>query len=106
MIAQSRRDPEAGSGGARVGRSPLLKSGVCPDERRKERSMNEDTFNHSLRQFLKQVGVTSQREMEKAVRDALAQGHLKGGERLPAKMGLTLGGANLSHTIEGEIELG
>jgi hypothetical protein len=68
--------------------------------------MNEDTFNTSLRQFLKKVGVTSQREMEKAVRDALEQGRLKGGETLSAKMVLTLGGVNLSHTIEGDIALG
>ena len=68
--------------------------------------MNEDTFNNSLRQFLKKVGVTSQREMEKAVRDALAQGRLKGGETLSAKMVLTLGGVNLAYTIEGDIALG
>ncbi|MGH6777620.1 MAG: DUF6494 family protein, partial [Bradyrhizobium sp.] len=36
--------------------------------------MNEDVFNASLRKFLKRVGVTSQREMEKAVREALASG--------------------------------
>ena len=32
--------------------------------------MNEDNFNTSLRGFLKKVGITSQREIEKAVRDA------------------------------------
>ncbi len=42
--------------------------------------------------FLKKVGITSQREIEKAVRDALADGRLKGHEKLPAKMVLTLGG--------------
>jgi uncharacterized protein DUF6494 len=36
--------------------------------------MNEDVFNTSLRKFLKRVGITSQREIEKAVRDALASG--------------------------------
>jgi len=54
--------------------------------------MNEDVFNASLRKFLKQVGVTSQREVEKAVRDAVQAGHLKGNEKLPAKMVLTIGG--------------
>ncbi|MGB8398196.1 DUF6494 family protein, partial [Bradyrhizobium sp.] len=34
--------------------------------------MNEDAFNTSLRGFLKKVGITSQREIEKAVRDAVA----------------------------------
>jgi Family of unknown function (DUF6494) len=68
--------------------------------------MNEDSFNSSLRGFLKKVGITSQREIEKAVRDALAAGKLKGHERLPAKMVLTIGGVSLTHEISGEIELG
>jgi len=68
--------------------------------------MNEDVFNTSLRTFLKKVGITSQREIEKAVRDALASGHLKGDEKLPAKMVLTIGGVNLTHEISDEIELG
>jgi len=68
--------------------------------------MNEDAFNASLRRFLKKVGITSQREIEKAVRDAIAAGRLKGHEKLPAKMVLTLGGANLSYEVTDEIELG
>lgn len=68
--------------------------------------MNEDVFNASLRKFLKRVGVTSQREMEKAVRDALASGRLKGHEKLPARIVLTLGSVNLTHEIDDEIELG
>jgi hypothetical protein len=68
--------------------------------------MNEDVFNVSLRKFLKQVGVTSQREIEKAVRDAIESGKLKGHEKLPAKMVLTIGGISLTHEIDDEIELG
>ena len=68
--------------------------------------MNENVFNGSLRRFLKKVGITSQREIEKAVRDALASGRLKGHEKLPAKIVLTLGGVSLSHEISDEIELG
>jgi uncharacterized protein DUF6494 len=68
--------------------------------------MNEDVFNGSLRKFLKKVGVTSQREIEKAVRDALAGGRLKGHEKLQAKMVLTVGEVSLSHEISDEIELG
>jgi hypothetical protein len=68
--------------------------------------MNEDVFNSSLRKFLKKVGITSQREIEKAVRDAVASGRLKGHEKLPAKMVLTLGGVSLTHEITEEIELG
>ena len=68
--------------------------------------MNEDVFNASLRKFLKQVGVTSQREIEKAVREAVESGKLKGHEKLPAKMVLTIGGLTLSHEVNDEIELG
>ncbi len=68
--------------------------------------MNEDKFNTSLRGFLKKVGITSQREIEKAVREALADGRLKGHEKLPAKMVLTLGGVDLMHEITEAIELG
>jgi hypothetical protein len=68
--------------------------------------MNEDVFNTSLRGFLKKVGITSQREIEKAVRDAVAAGRLKGNEKLPARMVLTVGGIGLSHEVTDEIELG
>ena len=68
--------------------------------------MNEDAFNASIRQFLKTLGVTAQREIEKAVRDAVAAGRLKGHEKLPAKIVLTIGGVSLSHEISDEIELG
>lgn len=67
--------------------------------------MNEDIFNMEVRKFLKLVGVTSQREIEKAVRDAIKAGKLKGGERLKARVVLSLDGADLKHTIEGEIAL-
>lgn len=67
--------------------------------------MNEDVFNTSLRKFLKTVGVTSQREIEKSVREAVSSGLLKGNETLPAKMVLTLGGLALSFTVDGDIAL-
>ena len=43
--------------------------------------MNEDTFNMEIRKFLKKVGVTSQREIEQAVHDALQKGQLSGKEK-------------------------
>jgi hypothetical protein len=67
--------------------------------------MDEDVLNTSVRRFLKTVGVTSQREIEKAVRAAVASGKLEGNEALPAKMTLTVGGINLTHTIDDHIEL-
>lgn len=66
--------------------------------------MNEDVFNMQVRKFLKQVGVTSQREIENAVRAAEAAGKLKG-KSVTAKVVLTLDGLGVSHTIEDTIEL-
>lgn len=68
--------------------------------------MDEDQFNTSLRKFLKQVGVTSQREIEKAVRDAIAAGRIKGHEKLTAKMVLTIDSVGLVHEVNDTIELG
>jgi hypothetical protein len=68
--------------------------------------MNEDVFNESLRRFLKKVGITSQREIERAVREGIADGRLKGHEKLQARMILTLGGVGLTHEVSDEIELG
>ena len=48
--------------------------------------MNEDVLNVSVRKFLKKVGITSQREIEQAVRAAVSGGKLKGNEALPAKV--------------------
>jgi len=67
--------------------------------------MNEDVFNMSLRKFLKKVGVTSQREIEKAVRAAIDSGQLKGDETLRAEVTLKLDGVELTEKIEGKIEL-
>jgi uncharacterized protein DUF6494 len=68
--------------------------------------MNEDVFNESLRRFLKRVGITSQREIEKAVRDAIEAGSLKGNEKLTAKMTLTIDALGLKHEVTEEIALG
>jgi uncharacterized protein DUF6494 len=67
--------------------------------------MNEDTLNTTIRNFLKKVGITSQREIEKAVRAAVAAGNLKGNEKLPAKMTLSIGRIDLSLVIDGSVDL-
>ena len=67
--------------------------------------MNEDVFNMSLRKFLKKVGVTSQREIEKAVRSAIDKGELKGTETLEAEVTIKVGGVELTEKIDGKIEL-
>ena len=67
--------------------------------------MNEDAFNTSIRKFLKQLGVTAQREIEKAVRAALADGRLKGNERLSATATVAIGALSFTHEVKGDLEL-
>ncbi len=67
--------------------------------------MNEEALNMSLRKFLKVVGVTSQQEIEKTIRAAVADGRLAGNEKLEAQMVLTIGKIGLSHKVDGIIEL-
>ena len=67
--------------------------------------MNEDVFNMSVRKFLKQVGITAQREIENAVREAHSRGRLRGDAKLPAKAVVTLTGTDLNLVVNGEIEL-
>ena len=67
--------------------------------------MNEETFNMSIRKFLKMVGVRSQTEIERAVAKAIADGKLKCNESFPARMQLTIGTVELAMTLDGEIKL-
>jgi len=67
--------------------------------------MNPDAFNMSIRQFLKMVGVHSQREIEAAVERALAAGRVKGNETLDAKMTLVVNGVALDVSFDGKIAL-
>ncbi|MEC9342426.1 MAG: DUF6494 family protein [Pseudomonadota bacterium] len=62
--------------------------------------MTEEAFNMSMRKFLKQVGVTSQREIENLVRNGGVTG-----DRLHVKMTLTAENCDLEHVVQGEIEL-
>ena len=68
--------------------------------------MDDETFNISIRKFLKVVGVSSQREIEQAVATALQTGVLAGNETLPVTMTLELGALKLITKFEGEIQLG
>jgi hypothetical protein len=67
--------------------------------------MNDDDVNMEIRKFLKKVGITSQREIEKALQDAAAAGKLEGGGPFRATMTLEIAGLGLTHTIEGEIAI-
>ncbi|MDX8481519.1 hypothetical protein EN833_30685 [Mesorhizobium sp. M4B.F.Ca.ET.190.01.1.1] len=63
--------------------------------------MSEDAFNMSIRKFLKEVGVTSQRKIEEMVRE----GQIGGEKKLNVRMTLTAEGTGLNHVVDGEIEL-
>jgi hypothetical protein len=65
--------------------------------------MNEDRFNMDIRKFLKVVGVTSQREIETAVRDALAEGRLAERVVLKPRVILSIPEIGLEHVVDGEI---
>jgi Family of unknown function (DUF6494) len=67
--------------------------------------MNETTFNMTLRQFLKEVGVTSQREIEIAVREAVRTRRLTGTETLAARALITIDAVGLRHEVTADIGL-
>ena len=70
-----------------------------------EDPVNEETFNISIRKFLRMVGVNSQREIEQAVAKAIADGSIKGTESLSAKVTLEVAGLKLNVAFDGEIQL-
>ncbi len=67
--------------------------------------MDEETFNISIRKFLKVVGVSSQREIEQAVAKAVADGSISGNETLVATMTLQIAALNLEVKFDGDIAL-
>jgi hypothetical protein len=67
--------------------------------------MDEETFNLSVRRFLKKLGVTAQREIDLGVRERLDAGDLEGGETLPARAVVTVEGLEREIVVTGDIEL-
>jgi hypothetical protein len=67
--------------------------------------MDEESFNISIRKFLKMVGVSSQRDIEQAVNKALADKSIAGTETFPAHMTLEIPGLKLKVNFDGEIRL-
>jgi hypothetical protein len=67
--------------------------------------MDQDAFNMSIRKFLKMVGVSSQREIEQAVQQALESGKLKGHETFPIKATLEIPQLGVKVPFDGEIKL-
>jgi hypothetical protein len=67
--------------------------------------MDEEVFNMSVRKFLKKLGVTAQREIELAVREALDAGALEGERTLPARATVSVQGLPNEIVVTGEIDL-
>jgi Family of unknown function (DUF6494) len=67
--------------------------------------MNPDTFNMSVRKFLKSFGLNGQREIEQAVAKAMASGTIAGTETFPAKITLEIAGLKLNAQFNGEVAL-
>jgi len=67
--------------------------------------MNEDVFNMSVRKYLKKLGVTAQREIERAVAEAVRSGRVKGDAKLPVAARITVPEIGLELTVDGTLEL-
>lgn len=67
--------------------------------------MDQETFNLSIRKFLKMVGVNSQREIEQAVQKAIEGQRIKGEETLAAKVTLEIPSLGVKVPFDGEIKL-
>ena len=67
--------------------------------------MDEDYLNIEIRKFLKKVGITSQREIEKFIRKSFANGNLKEGQSVEISMNLSSKNNELSHVIKETINI-
>ena len=67
--------------------------------------MDEESFNLDMRKFLKKVGVTSQRELEEAVREGMEGGKLSSRDREKVEVALIIAGLDVTHEVDGEISL-
>ena len=68
-------------------------------------ALDEEKFNLEIRKFLKVVGITSQREIEKAIREAVAAGRLGPGSTVAAKVTLQLPELGIEHVISENLKL-
>jgi hypothetical protein len=70
-----------------------------------EAAVDEETFNMSVRKFLKTLGVTAQREIEKLVDRGISSGTLTGRETLTVRATLVVEGVEGEFVVEGQIAL-
>ena len=67
--------------------------------------LNEDVLNIEIRKFLKKVGITCQREIEKSVRNAVDNSIIKKDQILAATVVLEIPTVKLKYTVDGRIRL-
>ena len=67
--------------------------------------MNDQALKLAVDNFLKSVSLTARREIEKAVRNAVASGTIEGNETFTASVALASEKVGLNVTIYSKIEL-
>ncbi|MEL0245770.1 MAG: DUF6494 family protein [Alphaproteobacteria bacterium] len=67
--------------------------------------MNEEKLNISLRKFLKNVGITSQRKIEDKVKESIDSSKITSSKKIKISAQLVSVDLNLDEKIEGEIEV-
>ena len=67
--------------------------------------MDEDNLNLEIRKFLKQVGISSQREIENYIRKKFSEESIKTGESIKVSMNLSSEDGELNHSIKEDIEI-
>ena len=67
--------------------------------------MDEEALNLSVRKFLKKVGVTAQREIEGAFREAVARGQMASEDAFMARATIEVAAIQLTIVVEGELRL-
>ena len=67
--------------------------------------MNEEKLNMSIRKFLKNVGINSQRLIEDKVRNLVKDGEISNSKKIKIKANIVCEDLNLSNSIDGEIDI-
>ena len=67
--------------------------------------MDENNLNLEVRKFLKQVGISSQREIENYIRKKFTEGSFKIGESINVSMNLSSEDGELNHSINESLKI-
>ena len=67
--------------------------------------MDEDNLNLEIRKFLKQVGISSQREIENYIRKKFSEGSIKKDESIKVSMNLSSEDGELNHSIKEDLKI-